>query len=75
MVIGYYIAINAKAVKNFEWIDLSLDQSGKGYGYSSEALFNSDIPFPEIKKLSGKCKFLSAPTKLRNDDLNFGYIV
>lgn len=75
LAIGYYFAVATKAAKNFDWKELFLDQSGKGYEYSSEALFNSDIPFPEIRKLSGKCKFLSAPKKSRNDELNLGYIV
>ena len=75
IAIGYYITVAMKAAKNFDWKDLSLDQSGKGYEYSSEALFNSDIPLPEIKKISGKCKFISTSIKLRNDELNLGYIV
>lgn len=75
IALGYYIAVTMKAAKNFDWKELSLDQSGKGYRYYSEALFNSDIPLPEIKKLSGKCKFISTSTKLRKDELNLGYVV
>ncbi|MCX5814360.1 MAG: hypothetical protein NT178_17720 [Proteobacteria bacterium] len=75
MAVGYYFAVAVKTPRNFDWKALSLDQPGKGYGYSSEALFGSDIRLPEIRKLSGKCKFLSASPKSRNEELNLGYVV
>ncbi|GEM_PF-2251717 len=77
---GYYFAVTMKTAWNFDWKELSLDQpfshfSGKGYGYSTEAIFDSDISLPNIRKLSGKAKFLSVSPKSRNDELNLGYIV
>ncbi len=75
IAIGYYFGVTIKATKNFDWKELSLDPLGKGYGFSSEALFNSDIPLPEIKKLSGKSKFLKPTSKSRDEDLSLGYIV
>lgn len=74
LAIGYYLGLSSKATMNFNWNELSIDQAGKGYGFTSDALFNSDIPFPEIKKLSGKTKFIK-PSQYRSDELNLGYVI
>ena len=71
---GYYLGISTKTQKDFDWQDLTIDPNGKGYGYTSEALFNSDIALPEIKKLSGKSKILS-PIELDGGEFHLGYIV
>jgi len=49
-------------------------QKEKGYGFTTEALFNSDIPLPEIKRISGKSKFLKTQ-KSGTDEMNLGYVV
>ncbi len=72
IVAGYFLSVVLKARTTYAWRALSLETPGKGYGYSSEALFGSDIALPEIKKMSGTFKFLDAPTK---DELRFGYLV
>lgn len=74
LVIGFLLGIIVSTTKNYDWKKLSLDKSGKGYGLTSEALFNSDIPLPEIKKISGKSKFVKV-TSSSNNDLNLGYII
>jgi len=74
IAIGYYLGFTSKTTKNFDWKELSIDQGGKGYGFTSDALFNSDIALPEIKKLSGKSKFIKAPQSGSNE-LTLGYIV
>jgi len=74
LAVGYYLGTTARTTKNFDWKELSIDKSGKGYGFTSEALFNSDIPLPEIKKLSGKSKFIKAPNAT-SDELNLGYVI
>ena len=74
IAIGYYLGYTSKTQKNFDWKELSIDQGGKGYDFTSDALFNSDIALPEIKKLSGKSKFIKAPQSGSNE-LTLGYIV
>lgn len=77
IAIGYYLGISGKAVKNFGWKKLTLDlgESGRGYSFTTEAAFNSDIPFPDVKRIWGKSKFLKPTTNAGNDDLNLGYII
>ena len=58
--------------KSNEWFDLKTDNSGPSY--SSDALFNSDISLPKIKKVSGKAKFINYTTK-NPKDVVLGYIV
>ncbi len=74
LAIGFYLGLAVKAPKNYNWKELSIDHNGKGYGFTSDALFNSDIPLPEIKKLSGKSKFIKA-TDASANELTFGYII
>ena len=71
---GYYLGTSTRSPKDFDWQELIIDPSGKGYGFTSEALFNSDIALPDIKKLSGNSKFLS-PINLDGGELHLGYIV
>ena len=71
---GYYLGISTRSPKDFDWKELIIDPSGKGYRFTSEALFNADIVLPDIKKLSGRSKFLS-PIKLDGGELHLGYIV
>ena len=42
----------------YEVNPIPLKGEGSGLGYSSEALFNSDIPLPEITSATAKMKFL-----------------
>jgi hypothetical protein len=74
LAIGFYFGIIVKNTKNYDWKEFTIDPSGKGYGFTSEALFNSDIRIPDIKKLSGKGKFIKA-RQATSDDLFLGYIV
>ncbi len=71
---GYYIGISTGKQKDFEWRELSIGSTGKGYGYTSEALFNSDIALPNIKKISGRSKLLH-PDQAKKNALHLGYIV
>lgn len=75
VAIGYYLGTAVKVAKSFDWKELTPSQSGKDYVFTSEALFNSDIPSPEVKRLSGKSKFLKPATKSGNGDLSLRYII
>jgi hypothetical protein len=44
----------------YEVNPMPLKGGRSGLGYSSEALFNSDIPLPEITSATAKMKFLPA---------------
>jgi hypothetical protein len=52
-----------------------LGSSGRGYGFTTEAAWDSDIPLPEVKRIWGKCKFLKPVTNSGNGDFNLGYII
>lgn len=55
---------------NTEWKQLTIDPGSRGYGFSSEALFDADIKLPDIKALTGKAKFIDEPGRIR-----FGYLI
>ncbi len=74
IVCGYYLGISTRTAKEFNWRMLTVDPNSKGYVFSSEALFNSDIRLPNIKDLSGRYKFLNT-TKDDMDKFHLGYIV
>ena len=74
LVVGYYVGKTVSTTKDFDWKELSIDKTGKGYGFTSEALFNSDISLPEIKSLSGKTKFIKSQNAT-SDEFNLGYVV
>ena len=74
VTLGYYLGISTRNPNDFDWQELSINPSEKGYGFTSEALFNSDVALPDIKRLSGKTKFLS-PVKSDRHELHLGYIV
>lgn len=55
-----------------DWIELSKPSDGKGIAYSTEAIFKSDIPLPDVKQFSGKAKFISTSN---SEAYELGYIV
>lgn len=63
------VFFTAKSI-NTEWKQLITDPDGKGYGFSLEALFDTDIELPDIKMLTGKVKFINEP-----GSVHFGYLV
>ena len=55
---------------NTEWKQLTIDPGSRGYGFSSEALFDADIKLPDIKALTGKAKLINEPGRIR-----LGYLI
>lgn len=55
-----YIASSSRVPP--DWIELSKPHDGKGITYSTEAIFKSDIPLPDVKQFSGKAKFVPTPS-------------
>ena len=53
----------------YSWHQLEMDKSS----YTTEALFDSDIPLPDIKNISGEMKFRSG--RDNPSDLEAGYVV
>jgi len=55
-------------------MEFTIGRSDKGYMLTPEALLDSDIPIPEIRKLSGKGKFIKA-LQASSDDVVLGYVI
>jgi hypothetical protein len=53
----------------YSWHQLEMDKSS----YTTEALFDSEIPLPDIKNISGKIKFRIGPDN--PSELEAGYVV
>src|SRR4029077_5411735 len=53
----------------YSWHQLETDKPS----YTSEALFDSDIPLPDLKNISGRMKFRTGRDK--SDELEAGYVV
>lgn len=70
ITISYFLGMSARTPQEFEWRHLT----AKGYGSTSEAIFDSDIALPKIRKIEGKAKFLT-PTNPVVDGLHLGYVV
>lgn len=53
-----------------DWLNTSIEQKHFGVSYATKALFGADIPFPDIRDIAGKTKFVQ-----RNNGLNLGYVI
>lgn len=67
---GYYIGIPTGTLNNYQWQELRIE----GYAYTPAAFVDSDIALQDIKKLSGRAKFLN-PVEIGTGELHLGYIV
>ena len=78
-IIGISLGFFVKTFLKFpssDWImykDIPLKGDNSSLGYKTEALFDVDIPLPEIKKFDAKIKFI--PSLDDNDKEYLGYIV
>lgn len=58
---------------SFDWLETSIEKKHFGVSYSTKALFGADIPFPYIKEITGKTKFIERLNDKAN--VNLGYLV
>ncbi len=58
---------------NTDWLKVSVEPKTFGVGYTSEAIFGSDIPLPLIKEISGKTKFIEDTND--TSTVKLGYLV
>lgn len=67
---SFVVWLNKKSA--FDWLETSIEKKHFGVSYSTKALFGADIPFPDIKEITGKTKFIER----LNDGatVNLGYL-
>jgi len=59
-VLGYWLRDNQLSSVSKEWIEVTVPLKGNnsGIAYTTDALFNSDIPLPDITGVKVKAKFV-----------------
>ena len=69
-VLGFFVGLYVATDVTYRWQTMT----GGSFGYTSEALSNSDIRLPEIKHVSGEAKFLE-DFRDRPNTIRLGYKV
>lgn len=59
LLLGLFVEQDMPVVKEFPWIEFSSEDIS--HGFSSEAIFGSEIPLPKVEKISGRTKFVASP--------------
>jgi hypothetical protein len=73
-VLGYWLRGHQLSSVSEEWFEDTVPRRGNdsGVAYTTDALFNSDIPFPDITGVKAKTKFIRAAGGGRN--VTVGYL-
>ncbi len=76
--VGYWLHYCSSASIRSNWIELQnapLSGDDSCLGYSTEVIFESDIPGPEIERIDVKIKFIESTEQQEKKKAHVGYIV